>query len=271
MASTTDDKYPVYERLLVSDIDEEYPHPLRIGKEYGKAGINLWPNAEVFYKFDSSISYSMRQSINRAIEDFSAKTPVLWTPHTNQRYYVKFVETAFESNSDVGCMYLKCNQEEQKIRIRKEAPYGTVIHEMCHALGMEHEHSRADRDDYVKCFQIVHKNGDTLQPISFPEDVNFKRAQTPPLGMYDFESAMHYPLTAPNDTTEGIKLQLKDPSHQHACTVGQRKNFSTKDLEKIDILYGSEVCTFDRFGEHFSMCYMLGRGFKLWMLPLLCI
>ena len=26
----------------------------------------------------------------------------------------------------------------------------TVLHELCHILGMEHEHQRPDRDDYVE-------------------------------------------------------------------------------------------------------------------------
>ena len=232
------------------DIDGEYPNPLSIGKEYDKADIPLWPNAEVFYKFDSSVSYSMRQSIKKAIEDFSAKTPVLWTPHTNQQYYVMFIETASGSSSSVGCTYLKKknNKAVQNIKICGKEPYGTVIHEMCHALGMRHEHARADRDDYVKCIQIVHKNGDILYIT--PDNVNFKRSKTPPLGQYDFDSVLHY-CEIKNDETEGIKLELRDPSYRRTCTVGQRINFSTKDLEKIDILYGSEVCTFDRFGEHY--------------------
>ena len=230
------------EDLPDSDIDDgEYPDPLCIGKEYNNAGIKLWPNAEVFYKFDSSVSYSMRQSINKAIQDFSAKTPVLWTPHTNQQYYVKFVETASESSSNIGCMY-----SEQEIRIWENPLYGTVIHEMCHALGMEHEHCRADRDDHVICYQTVCVNGDNIR-IS-PQNVNYIRSQTPPLGEYDPGSVLHYRETNSDDKIEGIKLRLRYPSHHE---VGQRKDFSTKDLEKIDILYGSEVCTFDRFGENY--------------------
>ena len=107
----------------------------------------------------SNVSYSIQQNIKKAIEGFSEKTPVLWTIRTNQSYYVKFIESSSGSQSYVGC----CFRAEQEISIWKNAPFGTVIHEMCHALGMEHEHCRKDRDDYVRCFQILHKDGDILR------------------------------------------------------------------------------------------------------------
>ena len=175
-------------------------------------------------------------------------------------------------------MYYKkiYNKAVQEIKICGEAPYGTVIHEMCHALGMKHEHARADRDDYVKCFQIVHKNGDILYIA--PDNVNYERSKTPPLGKYDPGSVLHYPETNLGDETEEVKLQLLDPSYRLTCTVGQRIDFSTKDLEKIDILYGNEVCTFDRFGEHYRPVKWYFQCVTCWgsvsnygMLPLMCI
>lgn len=108
---------------------------------------------------------------------------------------------------------------------------------MCHALGMEHEHCRQDRDDYVRCFQVIHKNGDILRTV--PIDKNYRRSKTPPLGSYDISSVMHYGETDSDDLSEGPKLEVRDPDYRH--TAGQRKDFSTKDLEKIDILYGSKV------------------------------
>ena len=238
------------------DLDEEYPNPLHIGKKFKKAGITLWPNAEVFYVVDSDVSYSIQQYINKAVEGFSEKTPVLWTIRTNQSYYVKFTASSSGSSSYVGCQF----KAGQKIEIWINAQYGTIIHEMCHALGMEHEHCREDRDNYVKCFQITYKNGDILRTA--PVDINYVRSHTPPLGNYDTSSVMHYPEDDSDDLTEGPKLQVRDPNFRH--TAGQREDFSTMNLEKIDTLYGSMVCTFDRFGEHYRAVKWYFNCFTCW-------
>ena len=103
-----------------SDLDEEYPNPLHIGRKYYEtAGIRLWPNAEVFYEIGSNVSYSIQQNIKKAIEGFCEKTPVLWTIRTNQSYYVKFIESSSGSQSYIGC----CFRAEQEISIWKNAPF----------------------------------------------------------------------------------------------------------------------------------------------------
>ena len=73
---------------------------------------------------------------------------------------------------------------------------------------------------------------------------------------------MHYSETDSDDNTEGVKLEVRDPIYRH--TAGQREDFSTKDLEKIDILYGSEVCTFDRFGEKYRPVRWYFRCVTCW-------
>lgn len=240
-----------------SIFDKEYPNPLRIEKEYEKANIRLWPKGEVFYVFDDNVSYPLRQSIQKAVESFSAKTPVLWTPRTHQPYYVKFVETPETSSSSVGCKFVP----KQEIKISTNARYGTIIHEMCHALGMKHEHSRADRDSYVDCYKIVREKG-IIKRYDDPQDTNYKKQETPPLGKYDFDSVMHYSGTDSDDNSDGIKLQTRNRLYRHK--IGQRKDFSEKDLEKIDILYGSKVCTFERFGEQYRPVQWYFRCLTCW-------
>ena len=60
----------------------------------------------------------------------------------------------------------------------------TVAHELGHAIGLLHEHQRADRDDYLTIdFANVRENAVG----------NFNRITTLPLvGAYDFGSIMHY-------------------------------------------------------------------------------
>ncbi len=65
--------------------------------------------------------------------------------------------------------------------------HGTIVHELLHALGFEHEQRRPDRDDHVN---IIFEN---IEPVYFPqfEKVNseqFSGYDTP----YDYDSVMHY-------------------------------------------------------------------------------
>ena len=59
-----------------------------------------------------------------------------------------------------------------------------VTHEIGHALGMYHEHSRSDRDNYV---QVIYDN------IQTGKEDNFNSFPTNNYGVpYDFYSMMHY-------------------------------------------------------------------------------
>lgn len=54
---------------------------------------------------------------------------------------------------------------------------GAIIHELMHALGFEHEHSRIDRDDYINVSGSYHSYTDKSGN---------------PHGSYDYNSIMHY-------------------------------------------------------------------------------
>ncbi|XP_065916896.1 uncharacterized protein [Dysidea avara] len=202
----------------------------------------------------------MKEAILKAIMDFQDKTPVLWTyTYTcNAEYYVKFVETSSGSSSFVGCI-----RADQEIKIDSKAPYGTILHEMCHALGMEHEHCRSDRNDYVNCYRVIHLQDGRIEHRSIDEDnnVNYAMVGTPMLGKYDYESLMHYPQIDSGDKSD-IKLMIIDEKKRHVA--GQRIGFSNIDLEKIDKMYGKEVCTFDRFGENYRSIRVYFQCITCW-------
>ena len=67
----------------------------------------------------------------------------------------------------------------QDIYVSRWARRGTILHEMCHALGLAHEHQRRDRDRHV----IVGPDAG--------DDVNYA-VEGVPHGPYDPRSIMHY-------------------------------------------------------------------------------
>lgn len=61
---------------------------------------------------------------------------------------------------------------------------GSIVHELFHALGFWHEHTREDRDEYIEIlWDNMHSNCKTQFEIQKPQML---------VGDYDYASAMHY-------------------------------------------------------------------------------
>ncbi|XP_071802324.1 blastula protease 10-like [Asterias amurensis] len=107
---------------------------------------------------------------------------------------------------------------------------GVVVHEIGHALGRFHEHTRSDRDDYVKI-------NETSILDNFEH--NFKKVETPLLSPYDIQSIMHYsgrtfandngfPTIVPLDKTVKGKM-------------GKQGKMSRLDIFNVNAIYGLDV------------------------------
>nr|CAD7410160.1 unnamed protein product [Timema cristinae] len=107
---------------------------------------------------------------------------------------------------------------------------GTIQHEFLHALGFWHEHTRPDRDTYIKI---------AWQNIQSGMEVNFKarlssEAQT--FGFpYDYGSVMHYRATA--FSKDGNSATIVPSDNDELFKIGQREKASTIDLAKLNKLY----------------------------------
>lgn len=156
---------------------------------------------------------------------------VKWIKRDKEADYVKFVYNKSECSSHVGCV-----GGMQIIRLADWATPGNVLHEMGHAIGLEHEHCRLDRDHFVK----VH-----TRRIEKGQGHNFN-IQGIPLGPYDYSSIMHYDECAFSiDGRPTIVAHAIKESEQ----MGQMKEFSRMDLIEIESIYGSLKCTFEQHGD----------------------
>jgi len=165
------------------------------------------------------------KAIEKAIEEWEAKTCIKFVKRTNERDYVEFVSEKFgQCYSNVGRI-----GGRQVIALGKfcRKP-GIVMHEIAHALGMFHEQSRTDRDEYVTIEWDHIKKGN---------EINFKkylRSELADQNMpYDYASIMHYE----DDAFAKWPWQRTVIPKKSGVKIGQRDHLSAGDVEEIKKYY----------------------------------
>jgi len=122
---------------------------------------------------------------------------------------------------------------EQEIWIAPSCTAGSIMHEIGHALGLEHEHIRADRDQYV---QIQWENIDPEKRHNF----DLAPAGSQVYGEYDYASIMHYGTS--NFSINGAPTIV--PLDGVEVSIGQRIAPSPGDLSAIATRYQSDLALF---------------------------
>uniref|UniRef100_A0A182MEZ6 Metalloendopeptidase n=1 Tax=Anopheles culicifacies TaxID=139723 RepID=A0A182MEZ6_9DIPT len=161
-----------------------------------------------------------------AFEQFHQKTCIRFVPRTKERDYVVIEGRSSGCWSAVGRM-----GGRQVLNLQRNGCLqmeGTIVHELMHALGFLHEHTRHDRDRYVNIF---FRN---VRPNLVSNFGRESESQTTTLGMpYDYGSVMHYSRTAFSKNGK----PTVEPKIKYSGQLGQRVGFSVKDVQKINKLY----------------------------------
>lgn len=146
---------------------------------YKNAG---WLNAQVPFFIQSGVD---RTNVLRAISHWRLNSTFKFTEMPSGFAGDSIV---FTTASNVCQSYVGRIGGPQNIEIDIGCKTGDIIHEIGHAIGFLHEHTRNDRDQYVKIlYENIKLNAIFNFDVSpFSEDY----------GPYDFASIMHYPLNA---------------------------------------------------------------------------
>ena len=135
----------------------------------------IWTGGPVPYVIDAAVT--KRERITEAAKHWRDLVGIRLVPRTNQADYVRVVK-------GTGCTsFIGRRGGVQDLNLADECSLGNTIHEFGHAIGLNHEQSRADRDEFVT---VVEAN---IEPASV---FNYRRVTFVSIGAYDLGSIMHY-------------------------------------------------------------------------------
>lgn len=193
----------------VRGVDDPVPLGIGIvGEEF------RWPGGVVAYVTEEVL----RPRVEAAIEHWRQHTPFRFVEHTDEADYLSFKRLN-------GCWSRVGRRGgEQVISLGSGCGVGAAVHEIGHALGLWHEQSRSDRDQFI---EVVWANIDPAQQHNF--DMHVQDGED--LGDYDYDSIMHYPATAFSVNGQAT-IRAKG-----GAPIGQRNGLSNGDIAAVKMMY----------------------------------
>merc|ERR1719187_1646210 len=184
-----------------------------------------WTDRVVPYEYTHAFGSEEKRVIKGALDSLNRKlgsSCLQFRPRSNEENYIGIVKAG-------GCFsYIGMVGGQQPLSLANGCVYhGIVQHEFLHALGIFHEQSRSDRDNYLYIYK------DNIRPGM---EHNFgKKGQHSQYGQsvaYNYNSIMHYGSGAFSKNGKPTILK-KNMERIHA----NRQKITEQDLEKIRIMY----------------------------------
>jgi hypothetical protein len=210
-----------------------------------------WTNATVPYQIDPNIPRQSR--IIDAIEHWEANTPIRFIElnDTNREDYSNYIAFAFNQNfpdstNPICASRVGMVGGEQKVYVPNWCQTGSIIHEIGHLIGLWHEQTRCDRNEYIEIhLENVHPLTRHNWENKCFDDPNLEK-QNPdsPVGFgeYDYCSIEHYGRFGGSINGEPVLIPKKPVV---GCDdIGQRNGLSQKDIAGVNSIYSiSNVVT----------------------------
>lgn len=183
-----------------------------------------WKDGVVPYLFDyrDRNNSSMKNAVINAIKVLTEKTNLRFVKKTNERDFVTF------TSSSNGCWSFVGRQGgSQFINLDRGCHYTYIVaHEIMHAVGVQHEQSRPDRDDHIN----VNLGNATRRSRG-----NFNIAYRAIHGDYDYDSIMHY--GSYDFSKNGYPILTKKDG---STIKANRRYLSRGDIQGINFIYPND-------------------------------
>ncbi|CAG5136641.1 unnamed protein product, partial [Candidula unifasciata] len=194
-----------------------------------------WYNRSVPYLFDVSVGKcaDLQVLIEAAMTGIQNSSCIQFKRRNTEKDYIRFIMPSSGCYSPIGRV-----GGPQDIGLGDGCfAHGTIQHEILHALGLWHEQSRSDRDEYIKVMwdNIPREHYSNFGTRSLSE--SHQIFLTMP---YDYGSLMHYSNnTFAIDRHKPTLVPKQDLPR--GVVMGQRAGMSQGDVDKINALYRCDI------------------------------
>ena len=207
-------------------------HSTKILDEYNLFW-HIWPSNTIPYVFAENADDSFKSRAMDGMSLIEDKTNINFIPHGAQHFYIEFIPVY--SGTHRATMGRNLITRKHEIKINNTKNYqgyyighaGIFAHEILHTLGLPHEQSRNDRDDYV----IIHEDNIRSDALH-----NFKKLSYQPNVPYDYSSILHYGMFYAQIDGLGAKYPTIE-RHDGDILIPNRSRLSDKDIDKLNELY----------------------------------
>ncbi|MCB0633399.1 MAG: M12 family metallopeptidase [Saprospiraceae bacterium] len=175
--------------------------------------------------------------IREAMNEIEEKTNLSFVQRTNEDKYVRFYNSN-DGNYSVG-LGAPLSAGQRSVYLTSNVSKGTIMHELLHAAGMKHEHSRCDRDKYVVINEGNIIQEDKPQFYRYCSGDGFNDVYD-----YDYGSIMHYSPYA--FSRDGFWTMVPNTYWPHLfyarlARMGQRNGLSSADINTVNHMYPIDV------------------------------
>ncbi|XP_068430332.1 astacin-like metalloendopeptidase [Clinocottus analis] len=176
-----------------------------------------WPTHVIPYMIDPNLA-ARRGDVLAALAMLSKHTCLTFPKRTDEADYLHF-QTSEGCASFVGFV-----GGGQSLFIGPTCVMGNIVHEILHAVGFHHEHTRTDRGPYIK---VLTEN------ILPGKERNFEQIAGTTFDLsYDISSILHY-----GSNFFSANGQPTIVASVAAADMGQRVRLTATDMRRVALLY----------------------------------